>query len=197
MLIKNNNLREAFPEPPIAGLRQGKNLRRLLCRARLSPPPSLRPTRATTSAPGWRSCAGNRRQCPSCPFAMEPTATVTGQYSGYIHNIKDPVNCQSENVIYYWRCIKENCSEYPRCEYVGKSTRAFSQRLSEHKYYVTSENLDQPSGRHFNSGSHTVAHLKGCVLERVRSRDKYVLHMRERYYIQKFDTFRNGLNQEQ
>ena len=122
---------------------------------------------------------------------------MTEQASGYIHNIKDTVNCQTKNIVYYWKCAKENCRDYPHCEYVGKSTRAFSQRMAEHKYYVTSENLEQPSGQHFNSGSHTVVHLKGCVLESVRSRDKYVLHTRERLYIQKFDTFRNGLNQEQ
>ena len=37
MVIKNHSLKEIFPEPPMAGLRQGKNLQRLLCRARLSP----------------------------------------------------------------------------------------------------------------------------------------------------------------
>ena len=180
----------------LAGLRQGKNLQRLLCRARLAPPPSNRPTRAVVSAPGWRSCAGNRRQCPACPFAMEPTTTVMGLFSGYIHTISDSVNCQTKNIIYYLKCVKENCKEYPRCEYIGKSTRAFSQRMAEHRDYVKSENLEQPAGRHFNSSSHTVAHLKGCILEAVKSGDKHVLHIRERMYIQLFDTFRNGLNQE-
>ena len=128
---------------------------------------------------------------------MEPTSTVIGQYSGYVHHIKETVNCQTTNIIYYWKCVKENCPEFPRCEYVGKSTRSFSCRLAEHKYYAMSDNQEQPSGRHFNSGSHSVADLKGCILESVKSRDKHVLHMRERYYIQKFDTYRNGLNQEQ
>ena len=156
MLIKNNDLKEVFPEPPMAGLRQGKNLRRLLCRARLSPMPSSRPTRAAVAKPGWRSCAGNRRQCPACPFAMEATSQVTGQFSGYVHNIKDSVNCQSQNIIYYWRCVKDNCPDYPRCEYVGLSSRSFQLRMAEHKQYVMSEMLEQPSGNHFNSSGHTI-----------------------------------------
>ena len=41
-----------------------------------------------------------------------------------------------------------------------------------------------------------VSKLKGLVLEKVRSKDPYVLKAREHFFIQKFDTFRHGLNQE-
>ena len=43
---------------------------------------------------------------------------------------------------------------------------------------------------------HNVSDLKGLVLEQVRSRDPFILKSREHMLIQKFDTFRNGLNQE-
>ena len=141
MVIKNHSLKEIFPEPPMAGLRQGKNLQRLLCRARLSPPPSSRPARTTTTAPGWRKCAGNRRQCPACPYAMEPTNQVTGLYSGYTHTIKENINCQDKNVIYYWKCVKDNCPDYPKCEYIGLSSRRFQDRLCEHRDYAKSANV--------------------------------------------------------
>ena len=59
-----------------------------------------------------------------------------------------------------------------------------------------SEKLEEPAGNHFNEGTHSVANMTGCVLESVRSQDKYVLSVRETMYIQKFDTFRNGLNKE-
>ena len=39
MLKKNPELTEPFPDPPMAALRQGPNLRRRLCRARLYPIP--------------------------------------------------------------------------------------------------------------------------------------------------------------
>ena len=127
---------------------------------------------------------------------MEPTSSVTGLVTGYTHNIRDRVNCQSENLIYYWKCNKTNCDTYPNCEYIGKSCRSFQARISEHKYYAMSEKLEEPAGNHFNEGNHSVANLTGCVLESVRSQDKYVLSVRETMYIQKFDTFRNGLNKE-
>ena len=197
MLIKNSSLKNVFPSPPMAALRQGPNLRRLLCKARLNPMPSTRPTRASRTMPGWRKCAGNRKQCPACPYTLEPTNKVIGQVTGYCHTIKDNVTCQDKNIVYYWKCVKDNCPDYPNCEYVGKSRRSFQERMCEHRDYVKREVLTEPAGDHFNNTpGHTVAHLKGLVLEKVRSPDPFVLAVREHHLIQKLDTFRNGLNKE-
>ena len=185
-----------FPSPPMAALRQGPNLRRLLCRARLNPMPSTRTTRASRNTPGWRKCAGNKKQCPVCPYTLEPTDQVVGQVTGYCHNIKDNLNCQDKNVVYYWRCIKDKCPEFPRCEYIGKSIRSFQERMAEHRDYAKRGILTEPAGDHFNTPGHSVSDLRGCILEKVKSRDKFVLASREHFYIQKFDTYRNGLNKE-
>ena len=90
----------------------------------------------------------------------------------------------------------KNCKSYPRCEYVGLTSRPFRLRLAEHKQNVRSKNLDTPSGGHFNQQGHELSHLGGLVLEHVKSSDPFVLRAREFLYIQKFDTFRNGLNGE-
>ena len=54
----------------------------------------------------------------------------------------------------------------------------------------------EPSGEHFSLNGHNVSHLKGLVLEKVKSKDPYVLKAREHMLIRNFDTFRNGLNRE-
>ena len=64
--------------------------------------------------------------------------------------------------------------------------------MAEHKREMFSE----PAGDHFNTPGHSVSDLRGCILEKVKSRDKFVLASREHFYIQKFDTYRNGLNKE-
>ena len=69
-------------------------------------------------------------------------------------------------------------------------------RLAEHKQYVKSKILDKPSGFHLNQPGHDLSHLSGLVLEQVRSEDPFVLRAREFLFIQKFDTYRNGLNKE-
>jgi hypothetical protein len=56
--------------------------------------------------------------------------------------------------------------------------------------------LTEPSGEHFNKPGHGVHHMRGLVLEKVCSKDPYILKAREHKYIQKLDSFRNGLKKE-
>ena len=197
MLFKKPELREVFAEPPMAAMRQPPNIRKMICRATLSQPKRAdRLGRRThKSAPGWKKCGQGSTTC--CPFALPSTQTVVGQVTGYSHEIRDPVTCQTQNCVYYWKCLKQNCKSYPKCEYVGLTTRPYRQRLAEHKQYVRSKILDTPSGGHFNNQGHELSHLAGLVLEHVKSNDPFVLRAREYLYIQKFDTYRNGLNGEQ
>ena len=99
-------------------------------------------------------------------------------------------------MIYYWKCEKTGCEDYPECEYIGKTTRKFRDRLAEHRDYPKRGVTTEPSGEHFTKTGHNVSHLRGLVLEKVFNRDPYILKSREHLLIQKFDTFRHGLNQE-
>ena len=194
MLFKKTELRKVFQDPPMAALRQPPNLKKILCRSKLYSVKRgtflLRKCRK--SAAGWKKCGRGSTTC--CPFALPPTATVTSQITGYTYKIKDPVDCQTDNCIYYWKCSKTKCKDFPRCEYIGLTSRPFRNRLSEHKQYIRSEMLEEPSGFHFNKPGHNISHLSGLVLEHVRNPDPFVLKAREYLYIQKFDTYNNGLN---
>ena len=89
--------------------------------------------------------------------------------------------------------MKENCTDYPECEYVGRSCRSFQKRGSEHRDYIKRN----ASGEHFSKPGHSVSDLKGLVLEKVNNkRDPYILKSREHFYIQKFNTYYHGLNRE-
>ena len=180
----------------MAALRQPPNIRKILCRAKLFP--IKRSTKYVRNchktAPGWKKCGKGSTTC--CPFTFPPTTQVTAQITGYCHKFKDSVNYETENCIYYWRCKKSNCKDYPKCEYIGLTKRPFKNRLGEHKQYVRSEILDKPSGYHFNQPGHTIADMSGIILEHVKSPDPFVLRAREFLFIQKFDTYNNGLNKE-
>ena len=89
-----------------------------------------------------------------------------GQVTGYKHEIKDSVDCETQNCIYYWKCLKRNCKAFPKCEYIGLTGRQFKTRMAERKQYVRSKNMDKPSGFHFNQRGHDISHLGGLVLER-------------------------------
>ena len=62
--------------------------------------------------------------------------------------------------------------------------------------YPERNQFTEPSGEHFNKRGHSVSDLKGQVLEKVRSKDPFVLRARESMLIKKFDIFRHGLNKE-
>ena len=195
MIKKNENLKEVFPDPPMPALRQPPNLRRILCTSKLQPVKRLQRVQRGThrSAPGWKKCG---KPCHICPFTLPDCSEVVGQVTGYRHEIVEPLSCDCENCIYYWKCSKPNCSDYPRCEYIGMTSRTFRERMGEHRDYPKRDQLAEPSGEHFNKRGHSVSDLKGQVLEKVRSKDPFVLRARESMLIKKFDTFRHGLNKE-
>ena len=85
---------------------------------------------------------------------------------------------------------------HPQTEYIGKTIRKFKDRLGEHRDYIKSDNVSQPSGEHFSQKGHSIADLKGMVLEQVTSKDPFVLNVREKMFIKKFKTYEKGLNKE-
>ena len=114
MVRKNSELKEVFPAPPMAALRQGKNLRRMLCSSKLHPVKRLDRVRRGVhkDSPGWKNC---KKPCPVCPYTIPACTEVNGN-NGFVHLIKQSVNCSTENCVYYWKCVKPYCSDFPECE---------------------------------------------------------------------------------
>ena len=89
----------------------------------------------------------------------------------HVHQIKDDVSCDTTNCIYHWRCKKgRDCEDYPNCQYNGKQQRQFKKRFAEHR-----DITDQPSGEHFTKSGHSVHDLEGLLIEKVHSKDPFVL----------------------
>ena len=80
--------------------------------------------------------------------------------------------------------------------YIGRTTRKFKKRLYEHINYVAVKNLEEPSAEHFCKPGHRAHNLLAVGIEQVRSMDPFILKAREHWLIKKFDSYRNGLNQE-
>ena len=56
--------------------------------------------------------------------------------------------------------------------------------------------MNEPSGEHFSLPGHKLSDIGGMVLEHVRSDNPYILRAREELLIQKFDSYKFGLNKE-
>ena len=195
LLVNAPHLAQIFPTTPMPAYRQPPNLRKLLCRSKLYTVKRAQIFKrsAHKDAPGWKKCA---KPCKICPYTWENTQSITGTASKFKHEIKEAVTCDSSNCIYYWSYVKPNCPDFPKCEYIGKTSRQFKDRLAEHRDYPKRDMVTEPSGRHFTLPGHDVSHMRGLVLEQVRKKDPYILKSREHFYIQQFNTFRQGLNQE-
>ena len=192
MITNNITLKKVFTKPPIPALRQTPNLRNLLCKSKLSQIDSR-------NEHGWKNCfkAGiSKRPCKVCAFSFENTKEIIGNVNNYKHKIQGNLNCKTRRGIYYWKCTYSECQDKPCVEYVGMTKRSFLERYYNHISYIRQKKLNEPAGKHFNLKGHGLQHMKGLLIENVRSNDPLILKIREEFYIDRFDTFQNGLNRE-
>ena len=91
---------------------------------------------------------------------------------------------------------KKNCVKKPENFYIGLTKRKFQIRFSEHLGYIKSDKTSEPSGEHFSLPGHKLSDIEGMVLEHVQSDNPYILRAREELLIQKFDSYKFGLNKE-
>lgn len=84
-----------------------------------------------------------------------------GLPKGKLHSVPHHVNCQAVGVVYIMFC---ECGSF----YIGKTKRSFWRRIKDHVYYVNSNLLYKPIGRHLNlvhSGNNMVS--KFAALEHI------------------------------
>ena len=78
--------------------------------------------------------------------------------------------------------------------YIGESERNLRDRISEHKTYIRTNKLNQPTGEHFNRPGHSLANLKITILEKMKTDSTLYRKERESYLIRKFDSYNRGMN---
>ncbi len=64
----------------------------------------------------------------------------------------------------------------------------------DHVGYVKSVDLSKATGSHFNLPGHDISKMSVTILEKVKKYDTSYRKEREHYLINKFNTFRNGMN---
>ena len=128
------------------------------------------------------------------PIALKSPTKGTNFMKQLCLNIQRKINrkfnCETFNCIYMIECRK--CDK----KYIGQTGRQFKYRIADHKGYVKNQVTSQPIGAHFNLPGHCLAHMQTTVLEQVKYRDETYRIEREKYFINKFNTFYNGLNRE-
>ena len=104
--------------------------------------------------------------------------------------INKNVNCLTTNIVYLIECTK--CKE----RYIGESERALKSRLADHRGYVKNYHFDTATGAHFSKSGHDLSHLSITILEQIKNKNETYRKEREKYFINKFNTFYKGMNKQ-
>ena len=174
-------LREAFPLPPILAYKRQTNLGDLLIRAKVPPKERIHPKRRQN---GMTKCKQNGLICPY----IKQGKIVKG--SNFEWHINSEVNCQSRNIVYCIQCNKEKCKQI----YIGETHKRLFDRFSEHLGYVRTKKINKATGEHYNQPGHSASNMTVTILEKVKSTDWQYRKEREKYLIQKFNSFYSGVN---
>ena len=175
LLQLSERMKKAVPTPPIIAYRRPKNLRDLLTRAELKPPPQL--------VPGNKPCG--RPRCKTRPTLMA-TDMFTSKTSGKSYNMRSSTTCKTANLIYLIQCKK--CG----CQYVGETEQALNERMNSHRTDIRHKKTEKPVA---NSRDHTMDDVQVMVIERIWRNDTVLRKIREKRWISTLDTsWPNGMN---
>ena len=171
LLQLSERMKKAVPAPPIIAYRRPKNLRDLLTRTELKPPPQLVP----------RNEPCGRPRCKTCPTLMA-TDKFTSKTSGKIYNMRSSATCKTGNLIYLIQCKK--CG----CQYVDETEQALNERMNSHRTDIRHKKTGEPVSAHFNSRDHTMDDVQVMVIERIWRNDTVLRKIRENRWIATLDT---------
>ena len=178
MVTQDGYLKKVFPAPPLIAFKRQQNIKDILIKAKVA-----EEQRNKRNLVGMKKC-GN---CVVCTYIKEGKSikTINGDWK-----ITKRVDCNTKNVIYLLECDKNNCND----KYVGETERNFKERVKEHLGYARNFKLNQPSGLHFNLPGHNLHNMKFTIIEKVRSNDPLYRREREKYHIDKLNTYHAGMN---
>ena len=176
-------LKRCFPNPPVVAYKRHKNLKDLLIRSKVQ---SKRSSKRILE--GFKNCG---RACILCAYLPKDSIKHHKCYkTGKINNISNPVNCTTTNVIY-----KIECKKCPEWVYIGETGQRFCERFTAHRGYVNRQEVDKPTGLHFNIKGHTVLDMIPMIIEEVRPKNDPNLRLiRESLWITQYQSVEFGAN---
>ena len=80
--------------------------------------------------------------------------------------------------------------------YIGETDRKLAERFRDNRGYVKNKHSNQPTGFHFNQPGHDISDMTVIILEKVKRNYELYRKQREKHLINKFNTFRNEMNQQ-
>ena len=111
-LYTSDRMRKIFAQPPIVAYRRDSNLQDILVHKKHN-------HQFFKTQNGCRTCGA--KKCAICPYVLEATTFIDPQGNSF--NVRNEVNCKSNNVVYAVHCLR--CRKFI---YVGETGDTLYQR---------------------------------------------------------------------
>ena len=177
MTSRDKHLAEVFPRPPLIAFKRQQNIRQHIIRAKVQTQ-----QRQQRKVKGMKKC---NKSCTGYPYIKEGKSL---QIKGVDWKINQTLNCKSYNVVYAVICKKESCRQV----YIGETKRFLKSRLDDHRGYIN--HGVEATGQHFTQPGHSLSDISITAIEQVKRKDTLYRKEREEYFIRKFNTFHEGMN---
>ena len=164
-----------FSQPPMVAFKQPKNLKSILCHAKIPTQSSLR-THPKRDKFGMKKC---NRPCPIDNHVL-PAKSVKSSHTGETHTINGEFTCFTQGVIYLTTCAK--CKK----QYIGQTGRSFQERIREHLYDI--KKGVKTSGLHYTMPKHNYLDFQVQIIEKVTPNTEMYRLEREEFWIIQFVT---------
>ena len=182
-------MRDVFKQGVQVAYKRHRNIKEFLCRARLYTVTDRRnPPRMAQS--GWKCC----NKCSTCLHSRNQTEFTFSATKEAV-TIQHHLTCKTSPVIYMVQCTR--CPSKP--QYIGKTRQSLMVRGRQHLNNIEKRRQDSKSTSkmyaHFSSREREIFITAQQIfaIEQIFG-DDFVSSTRERMFIDKGDTIRNGLN---
>ena len=141
--------KKVFPLPPLIAFRFPKNLRDIVVRTALEPPPRTLPCNYQCGI----------AECKTCPVLVA-TDEVSSHSTGEMFEVRVRASCKSSNIISLNICRR--CGK----QYLGETGQELHCRINNHHHDITYwRTEDSPVTEHFNSLAHLEADIAVMVID--------------------------------
>ena len=198
MVGRDQRLARIFQKPPRPAFKRGKNIRELLCRARLPPVKRRVNTRA-----GGQEAKNSLTRCnkslgrngyTACPFITtrpnEVIKSVRVHSTGQDIPVEGRINCKTTGGYLYLL----GSSKAPAKQYLGSSSREPKERLREHRRDIINQKFQKAVPKYFHDTKSTEDDIVFAPFRRIRSSNRLVLLHFESKAINEFNLVEAGVN---
>ena len=123
-----------------------------------------------------------------CTYSKN-TSQHSAAATGEVFQIMSDITCTDRFIIYSIKC--RNC---PQIEYIGQTSQRASDRFHCHKSDIINKKVHKPVPFHFCLPNHSSCDMIFLPFEKLNKPDKTLLDIRERFWIDRKQTLKYGLN---